>query len=135
MLDAAYEKAGASIAADAAAACAGADVIAKVRRPLPGEFAGLKAGALVICIMDPFRAGDELAPLAQSGATVFAMDLIPRIPRAQSMDVLSSQSNLAGYKAVLDAAAVYGPAVPILMTAAGHVPPAKALVKIGRAHG
>src|SRR3546814_1339409 len=104
-----------------------ADVIAKVRRPLPGEFAGLKAGALVICIMDPFRAGDELAPLAQSGATVFAMDLIPRITRAQSMDVLSSQSNLAGYKAVLDAAAIYGSAFPMMMTAAGTVPPAKAM--------
>src|SRR3546814_18635745 len=78
--------------------------------------------------MVPFRAGDELAPLAQSGATVFAMDLIPRITRAQSMDVLSSQSNLAGYKAVLDAAAVYGSAFPLMMTAAGTVPPATALV-------
>ncbi len=126
--DEAYEKAGAQIAADATVAFGNADVIAKVRRPLPGETKGLKAGALVVCIMDPFRAGDELDPLAQSGVTAFAMDLIPRITRAQSMDVLSSQSNLAGYKAVLDAASVYGSAFPQMMTAAGTVPPAKALV-------
>ncbi|HMA13338.1 MAG: Re/Si-specific NAD(P)(+) transhydrogenase subunit alpha [Bacteroidota bacterium] len=128
MTDAAYEKAGATIAADATVAFGSADVIAKVRRPQPSEGKGMKAGALLICIADPFRAGDELAPLAQSGATVFAMDLIPRITRAQSMDVLSSQSNLAGYKAVLDAAAVYGSAFPQMMTAAGTVPPAKVLV-------
>ncbi|MPZ09698.1 MAG: Re/Si-specific NAD(P)(+) transhydrogenase subunit alpha [Kiloniellaceae bacterium] len=126
--DEAYEKAGATIAADATVSFGSADVIAKVRRPLPSETKGLKSGALLVCIADPFRAGDELAPLAASGATVFAMDLIPRITRAQSMDVLSSQSNLAGYKAVLDAAAVYGSAFPMMMTAAGTVPPAKALV-------
>jgi len=126
--DEAYRKAGAEIAGDATVAFGGADVIAKVRRPLPNETKGLKPGALVIAILDPFRAGDELAPLAASGATVFAMDLIPRITRAQSMDVLSSQSNLAGYKAVLDAAAVYGSAFPMMMTAAGTVPPAKVLV-------
>ena len=126
--DDAYEKAGAQIAADATVAFGDADVVAKVRRPLPQETKGLKPGALVISIMDPFRAGDELKPLQESGVTAFAMDLIPRITRAQSMDVLSSQSNLAGYKAVLDAAAVYGSAFPQMMTAAGTVPPAKALV-------
>mgnify|MGYP001793164805 CR=1 FL=1 len=126
--DEAYKKAGAQIAADATVAFGGADVIAKVRRPQPGEIKGLKPGALLVCIMDPFRAGEELEPLAKSGATVFAMDLVPRITRAQSMDVLSSQSNLAGYKAVLDAAAVYGSAFPQMMTAAGTVPPAKVLV-------
>jgi NAD(P) transhydrogenase subunit alpha len=126
--DAAYEKAGAQIAADATVAFGGADVIAKVRRPLPDETKGLKSGALVIAIMDPFRAGGDLEPLAKSGVTAFAMDLIPRITRAQSMDVLSSQSNLAGYKAVLDAAGVYGSAFPMMMTAAGTVPPAKVLV-------
>jgi NAD(P) transhydrogenase subunit alpha len=126
--DAAYEKAGAQIAADATVAFGGADVIAKVRRPLPDETKGLKSGALVIAIMDPFRAGGDLEPLAKSGVTTFAMDLIPRITRAQSMDVLSSQSNLAGYKAVLDAAGVYGSAFPMMMTAAGTVPPAKVLV-------
>ena len=124
----AFEKAGAQIAADATVAFGEADIIAKVRRPLPEETKGLKAGALVISIMDPFRAGDELKPLQDCGVTAFAMDLIPRITRAQSMDVLSSQSNLAGYKAVLDAAAVYGSAFPQMMTAAGTVPPAKALV-------
>jgi len=128
MTDEAYKKAGAEIAADATVAFGRADVIAKVRRPQPSEVKGLKPGALLICIADPFRAGDELRPLAKSGATVFAMDLIPRITRAQSMDVLSSQSNLAGYKAVLDAAAVYGSAFPQMMTAAGTVPPAKVLV-------
>ncbi|MGF1592846.1 MAG: Re/Si-specific NAD(P)(+) transhydrogenase subunit alpha [Kiloniellaceae bacterium] len=128
MPDEAYKKAGAEIAADATVAFGRADVIAKVRRPQPGETKGLKPGALMICIADPFRAGDELTPLAQSGATVFAMDLIPRITRAQSMDVLSSQANLAGYKAVLDAAAVYGRAFPMMMTAAGTVSPAKVLV-------
>ncbi len=126
--DAAYEKAGAAIAADATVAFGGADVVAKVGRLLPGETKGLKSGALVISIMDPFRAGDELEPLVESGVTVFAMDLIPRITRAQSMDVLSSQSNLAGYKAVLDGAGVYGSAFPMMMTAAGTVPPAKVLV-------
>ncbi len=126
--DEAYEKAGATIAADATVAFGSADVIAKVRRPLPEETKGLNSGALVISIMDPFRAGDELKPLQDAGVTAFAMDLIPRITRAQSMDVLSSQSNLAGYKAVLDAAAVYGSAFPQMMTAAGTVPPAKALV-------
>ena len=126
--DEAFEKAGAQIAADATVAFGEADIIAKVRRPLPEETKGLKAGALVISIMDPFRAGDELKPLQDCGVTAFAMDLIPRITRAQSMDVLSSQSNLAGYKAVLDAAAVYGSAFPQMMTAAGTVPPAKALV-------
>jgi NAD(P) transhydrogenase subunit alpha len=128
MTNEAYKKAGAEIAADATVAFGRADVIAKVRRPQPSEVKGLKPGALLICIADPFRAGDELRPLAKSGATVFAMDLIPRITRAQSMDVLSSQSNLAGYKAVLDAAAVYGSAFPQMMTAAGTVPPAKVLV-------
>ncbi|GAB4224961.1 MAG: Re/Si-specific NAD(P)(+) transhydrogenase subunit alpha [Kiloniellaceae bacterium] len=126
--DEAYEKAGAKIAADATVAFGEADIVAKVRRPLPEETKGLKSGALVVSIMDPFRAGDELKPLQDCGVTAFAMDLIPRITRAQSMDVLSSQSNLAGYKAVLDAAAVYGSAFPQMMTAAGTVPPAKALV-------
>ncbi|MEO3431063.1 Re/Si-specific NAD(P)(+) transhydrogenase subunit alpha [Pelagibius sp. CAU 1746] len=126
--DAAYEAAGAAIAADATVAFGSADVVAKVRRPLPEETKGLKAGTLVISIADPFRAGDELKPLQDAGVTAFAMDLIPRITRAQSMDVLSSQSNLAGYKAVLDAAAAYGSAFPQMMTAAGTVPPAKALV-------
>ncbi len=78
--------------------------------------------------VDPFRAGEELKPLQDAGVTAFAMDLIPRITRAQSMDVLSSQANLAGYKAVLDGAAVYGSAFPMMMTAAGTVPPAKVLV-------
>jgi len=126
--DEAFEKAGATVTPDATVAFGDADVIAKVRRPLPDELKGVKSGALLISIVDPFRAGDELAPLQKAGVTAFAMDLIPRITRAQSMDVLSSQSNLAGYKAVLDGAAVYSRAFPMMMTAAGTVPPAKVLV-------
>lgn len=126
--DEAYTAAGATITPDATVAFGNADVVAKVRRPLPDELRGLKSGALLISIIDPFRAGAELKALQDAGVTAFAMDLIPRITRAQSMDVLSSQSNLAGYKAVLDGAAVYGSAFPMMMTAAGTVPPAKVLV-------
>ncbi|MDH3791387.1 MAG: NAD(P) transhydrogenase subunit alpha, partial [Rhodospirillales bacterium] len=85
-------------------------------------------GAVVVSIMDPYRAGADLAALAGAGVTSFAMDLMPRITRAQTMDVLSSQSNLAGYKAVLDAAAEFGSAFPMMMTAAGTIPPARVLV-------
>ena len=126
--DEAYSAAGATIAPDATVAYGEADVIARVRRPQADELRGIKPGALLVAIVDPFRAGDELQPMQEAGVTAFAMDLIPRITRAQSMDVLSSQSNLAGYKAVLDGAAVYGRAFPMMMTAAGTVPPAKVLV-------
>ncbi len=127
--DDAYKTAGATIGSDVTA---DADVVLKVQRPIvsgkDAEIGSLKAGALVMAICDPYRAGDDVAALAKTGATVFAMDLVPRITRAQSMDVLSSQSNLAGYKAVLDAAAEYANAFPMMMTAAGTVPPAKVLV-------
>lgn len=127
--DEAYKTAGATIAADVTA---DADVVLKVQRPIvsgkDAELASYKSGAVVMAICDPYRAGDDVAALAKSGATVFAMDLVPRITRAQSMDVLSSQSNLAGYKAVLDASAEYASAFPMMMTAAGTVSPAKVLV-------
>ncbi len=127
--DDAYKTAGATIGSDVTA---DADVVLKVQRPIvsgkDAEIGSLKEGALVMAICDPYRATDDVAALAKTGATVFAMDLVPRITRAQSMDVLSSQSNLAGYKAVLDAAAEYANAFPMMMTAAGTVPPAKALV-------
>jgi len=126
--DAAYAEAGATVADDAAAALAGADVVLKVLRPQPEELAALPKGAILAAVLDPFRAGDEIPALAGSGVTAFAMDLVPRITRAQSMDVLSSQANLAGYKAVLDAAAVYGRAFPMMMTAAGRINPAQVLV-------
>ena len=126
--DAAYKEAGATLAKDAAAACKGAEVVLKVRGPEAGELAALPSGAVLIAMLDPYRAGDELTAIAEAGLTAFAMELLPRITRAQSMDVLSSQANLAGYKAVLDAANEYGRAYPMLMTAAGRINPAQVLV-------
>ncbi|MGF1609649.1 MAG: Re/Si-specific NAD(P)(+) transhydrogenase subunit alpha [Kiloniellales bacterium] len=136
LIDQAYKEAGATIAKDAKTALAGAEAVLKVQRPLIGEMAGDKTdelgliprGALLVAIFDPFRARDEVVAVAKAGVTGFAMDLMPRITRAQSMDVLSSQANLAGYKAVLDAAAVFGRAFPMMMTAAGTVQPARVLV-------
>ena len=120
--------AGAEIAASAAEAIAGADILLKVRRPSAAEFAALKPGAIVAAMIDPYsdRAGLEQA--AGSKASLFSMEFMPRITRAQSMDVLSSQANLAGYKAVVDAAAMFGSAMPMMMTAAGTVPAAKAFI-------
>jgi len=131
-LDQAYQQAGATIAKDAKTALSSADVVLKVQRPIAGgtddEIGLLKKDAIVIAILDPMRAGDDMAALAKAGLTTFAMDMMPRITRAQSMDVLSSQANLAGYKAVLDAAAVYNRAMPMMMTAAGTIAPARVLV-------
>src|SRR5262250_1771685 len=105
-----------------------ADVVLKVRRPAAAELAGCKKGALVIAIMDPYGQEAALKPLADAGVVAIAMELMPRITRAQVMDVLSSQANLAGYRAVIDAAAEYGRALPMMMTAAGTVPAAKVFV-------
>ncbi|MDK4738072.1 Re/Si-specific NAD(P)(+) transhydrogenase subunit alpha [Rhizobium sp. LEGMi198b] len=105
-----------------------ADVILKVRRPTSEEIAGYKSGAIVIAIMDPYGNEAALADMARAGLTSFSMELMPRITRAQSMDVLSSQANLAGYQAVIEAAAVYDRALPMMMTAAGTVPAAKVFV-------
>jgi NAD(P) transhydrogenase subunit alpha len=127
-LDADYAAAGASIVPDAAAAIANADIILRVRRPSLAELAGVKAGAAVIAVMDPYGHVDALNSLASGGVSTFAMELMPRITRAQVMDVLSSQANLAGYRAVVDAAAEYGRAMPMMMTAAGTVPAAKVFV-------
>ena len=117
--DTEYEKAGARIGAVADAKTA--DVVLRVRRPNSAEIAGYKSGAIVIAIMDPYGNEDAVAEMAKAGLSAFAMELMPRITRAQSMDVLSSQSNLAGYKAVLAAANAYGRAFPMMMTAAGTV--------------
>ena len=124
ILDADYAAAGASVS-DAGK---DADVVLKVRRPSEAEIAGYKAGALVIAIMDPFGNDAALAAMAKAGLTSFAMELLPRITRAQGMDVLSSQANLAGYRAVIDGSAEYGRALPMMMTAAGTVPAAKVFV-------
>jgi NAD(P) transhydrogenase subunit alpha len=125
VLDADYAAAGATVAADAAR---GADIVLKVRRPAESELASYKQGALVIAIMDPYGNEAALAAMARAGITAFAMELMPRITRAQVMDVLSSQANLAGYRAVIDAAAEYGRALPMMMTAAGTVPATRVFV-------
>ena len=128
ILDEDYVAAGARIAPSAAEAVRDADLVLKVRRPRADEGAQYKRGALVLAIMDPFGQEAELAALAQAGVVAFAMELMPRITRAQVMDVLSSQANLAGYRAVVDAATVYGRAFPMMMTAAGTVPAARVFV-------
>jgi H+-translocating NAD(P) transhydrogenase subunit alpha len=124
--DGEFEKAGATIGS--AADAASADVVLKVRRPSSSEVASYKPGAIVLAIMDPYGNGEALAVMANAGVSAFAMELMPRITRAQSMDVLSSQANLAGYQAVIDAASEYDRAMPMMMTAAGTVPAAKVFV-------
>ncbi|HXW26339.1 MAG TPA: Re/Si-specific NAD(P)(+) transhydrogenase subunit alpha [Xanthobacteraceae bacterium] len=128
ILDRDYAGAGATVAPTAGDAVKDADVVLKVRRPAASELAGYKHGALVIAIMDPFGNEAALADMAAAGVCAFAMELMPRITRAQSMDVLSSQANLAGYRAVIDGAAEYERALPMMMTAAGTVPAAKVFV-------
>lgn len=132
--DAAYEAAGAAIAADAASALADADIVLKVQRPLiaaeggEDELALIRKGALLFAILNPYNSRDHVKAYADAGVNAFAMEFMPRITRAQVMDVLSSQANLAGYKAVVDAASEYGRAFPMMMTAAGTVPPARAFI-------
>ncbi|MBN9016642.1 MAG: Re/Si-specific NAD(P)(+) transhydrogenase subunit alpha [Rhizobiales bacterium] len=126
--DADYEAAGAKIAPDATTAVAGADVVLKVRRPAPAELPAYKAGALVIATMDPYGNEADVAAMAGAGVTAIAMEFMPRITRAQVMDVLSSQANLAGYQAVIDAASEYDRAFPMMMTAAGTVPAARVFI-------
>ena len=128
ILDEDYVAAGATIAPDAGAAVADADVVLTVRRPTPELAAHIKRGALVVGIMDPYGHRDALQQMADAGLVAVAMELMPRITRAQVMDVLSSQANLAGYQAVLDAAYVYDRALPMMMTAAGTVPAARVFV-------
>jgi NAD(P) transhydrogenase subunit alpha len=128
ILDGEYEAVGATIAPDAAAAFADADIVLTVRRPSPTLLALAPKGALVIGTMDPYGQKDAVEALGATGSAVFAMEFMPRITRAQVMDVLSSQANLAGYRAVIDASAVYDRAFPMMMTAAGTVSAAKVFV-------
>ena len=128
IVDADYEAAGARIAEHAATTLADADVVLKVRRPGAGELPSYRRGALVIATMDPYGHEDAVAAMADAGISAFAMEFMPRITRAQVMDVLSSQANLAGYQAVIDAAATYDRALPMMMTAAGTVPAARVFV-------
>ena len=123
--DAEFTTAGAAVASGAVK---DADVVLKVRRPAPSELSGYKRGALVIAMMDPYGQDAAVRDMANAGIAAFAMELLPRITRAQTMDVLSSQANLAGYRAVIDAAAEYGRVLPMMMTAAGTVPAARTFV-------
>jgi NAD(P) transhydrogenase subunit alpha len=125
LLDADYEAMGATVSADAVK---DADIVIKVKRPDASEVASYKKGALVIAIMDPYGNDAALKVLADAGVSAFAMELMPRITRAQVMDVLSSQANLAGYRAVIEGAEAFGRAFPMMMTAAGTVPAAKVFV-------
>ena len=120
-----YVASGATIGS--AAQALGADIVLKVRGPGPGELSQMKSGAMLVGLLDPFDAS-ALQTVAQRGVTGFALEWLPRITRAQSMDVLSSQANIAGYKAVVLAAAEYGKFMPMLMTAAGTVKAARVLV-------
>ena len=128
LLDDAYRMVGASIAPNPADAVRGADIVLKVRGPSRDEIAFLKHGAIVIGLLNPHSERELVTAYAQADLITFAMELLPRISRAQSMDALSSQSNLAGYRAVIDAAAEIARAFPMMMTAAGTVPPARVLV-------
>jgi H+-translocating NAD(P) transhydrogenase subunit alpha len=128
-----FVDAGATIAPDAAAAAGDADIVLKVQRPMTAaegsdETALLKPGALLIGLLAPYQNRDQIASYAQRNVSAFAMELVPRISRAQTMDVLSSQANLAGYKAVIDAAEEFGKAFPMMMTAAGTVAPARVMI-------
>ena len=131
--DSAFEEAGAKIAHSVADTAGGADVILKVARPMTAdegedEIAGLPSGKILVSALQALTAQDTVDALSKQNVTSFAMELMPRITRAQSMDILSSQSNLAGYKAVIDAAATFGRALPMMMTAAGTIAPARVLV-------
>ncbi len=128
VLDSEYVAAGASIAVSLPEAMADADVVLAVRRPHASALKGVKPGAAVVCIADPYGAIDALNEVAATGARLFGMELMPRITRAQVMDVLSSQANLAGYRAIVDGAAEYGRALPMMMTAAGTVSAARIFI-------
>ena len=126
--DADYAAAGADVAKTVADALKSADVLLKVRGPTAEEIKALKSGAIVVGLLNPHQDKETLDALAKKGASAFAMEFVPRITRAQVMDALSSQANLAGYRAVIAAAEVYGRVLPMMMTAAGTVAPAKIFV-------
>jgi NAD(P) transhydrogenase subunit alpha len=127
-LDGDYEAAGAAIAKSAKDAIGKADILFKVRGPEAEEIKALKAGAFVVALLNPYVDKATVEALAKQGASAFAMEFIPRITRAQVMDALSSQANLAGYRAVIEGAEAYGRALPMMMTPAGTIAPAKVFV-------
>ena len=124
--DSAYEAAGATIT-DAEGAYA-ADLLCKVQKPTAGEIASMRAGAHLVSLLQPSASGEAIAALEARGVTAFALELVPRITRAQSMDVLSSQATVSGYKAVLVGASALGKFLPMLTTAAGSIAPSKCCV-------
>ncbi|MCP4379907.1 MAG: Re/Si-specific NAD(P)(+) transhydrogenase subunit alpha [Hyphomicrobiales bacterium] len=126
--DEAYAEAGATVTKTAAAVLKSGDIVLKVRRPTEAETRALKPAALVVGALDPFGHEGDVKALADAGVAAFSMEFMPRITRAQSMDVLSSQANLAGYQAIIDAAEIFGRAMPMMMTAAGTVPAARVFV-------
>jgi NAD(P) transhydrogenase subunit alpha len=126
--DADYAAAGAEIAPDPGATFDGADIIFAVQAPLPDALAMIRRGALLVCVANAFSDPELLPALARGGIDCAAMELLPRITRAQAMDVLSSQANLAGYRAVIESAAAFERGFPMMMTAAGTVPPARVFV-------
>lgn len=126
--DEAYKDSGAKITKDAAEALKGADVVLCVQPPAESVLANIRKGALLIGALAPYKNAAFITKCAKAGIDAFAMEMVPRITRAQSMDILSSQANLAGYKAVVDAAEQFGRAFPMMMTAAGTVPPARVFV-------
>ena len=126
--DAEYEAAGARLAGDGATLLSGANLVLKVRAPTDAELAAMAPGTALVGMLSPYGAREAVDAYATAGVDAFAMELVPRISRAQSMDVLSSQANLAGYKAVIDASAEFARAMPMMMTAAGTVPPARVFV-------
>lgn len=126
--DADYQASGATIASDGPSAVDGADIIFKVREPSNAEIAAMRPGALFAGLINPYQARPLLDALASQGVSAVAMELIPRITRAQSMDALSSQANLAGYRAVIEGAEAYGRALPMMMTAAGTIAAAKVFI-------
>jgi NAD(P) transhydrogenase subunit alpha len=131
--DEAYRDAGASVSGSRAEVFANADIVLKVQRPLTAsagedDLSDIPEGAYLIALLNPYGDREGVDDLAKSNIIAFSMEMLPRISRAQSMDVLSSQSNLTGYKAVIDGAANYGKAMPMLMTAAGRINPAKVFV-------
>jgi NAD(P) transhydrogenase subunit alpha len=132
--DAAFAAAGANVVHDAASALGDADIVLKVQRPTTGdggerdELKSLKQGAVLIGLLQPLQNSADVESYARAGITAFAMELVPRITRAQTMDVLSSQANLAGYKAAIDAAEEFNRAFPMMMTAAGTIKAARVLV-------
>ncbi|MEB3237246.1 MAG: Re/Si-specific NAD(P)(+) transhydrogenase subunit alpha [Candidatus Sericytochromatia bacterium] len=134
LTDEAYAQAGATIVADILPELGRADLVLKVRRPIAAsegardEIGALREGSTLVAVMEPWTRAETLDALARRGVVSYGLELVPRITRAQAMDVLSSQANLAGYKAVLDAAAHFGRAFPMMMTAAGTIAPARVFV-------